>query len=88
LTNPGAHSDDMRDRRFLKDLRDEDIDRLLSGKAAGSEGAGDLAAFVQGVQATYVAPPAEGAARRHIAAAAVAARQAATGADLANPPTP
>ncbi|MEA2592764.1 MAG: hypothetical protein QOD62_2595 [Actinomycetota bacterium] len=88
MTNPGAHSEDMRDRRSLKDLRDEDIDRLLSGKAAGSEGAGDLAAFVQGVQATYVALPAEDAARRHIAAAAAAARQAATtGADLAGSPT-
>jgi hypothetical protein len=83
----------MRDRRSLKDLRDEDIDRLLSGKASGSDGAGDLAAFVQGVQATYVAPPAEDAARRHIAAAAAAARQAATiradlaGPSIADPPT-
>jgi hypothetical protein len=83
----------MRDRRSLEGLRDEDIDRLLSGKGPGADGAEDLAAFVQGVQATYVAPPAEAAARRQIAAAAAAARQAAaTGAHLpepsADPPIP
>lgn len=85
MTNPGAHSDDMRDRRSLEGLGDEDIDRLLSGKASGG-GAGDLAAFVQAVQTAYVAPPPEAAARRQIAAAAAAARRAAaTGAPVAGP---
>jgi hypothetical protein len=73
----------------LKGLRDEDIDRLLSGKAPGLGAADDLAAFVQGVQAVYVAPPAEDAALRQIAAAAAVARRAApSGAPVAEPSIP
>ncbi len=64
----------------LPGLRDEDIDRLLSGKRPNADGFDDLAAFVQGVEAAYVAPPSPDATRRHVMAAAAAAREAAGGA--------
>jgi hypothetical protein len=73
----------------LPGMRDEDIDRLLSGKVPEGDGIDDLAAFVRGVQATYVAPPGGDAARSHIAAAAAAAREvAASGAAVAGPGVP
>jgi hypothetical protein len=72
----------------LSGLRDEDIDRLLSGKTPDADGFDDLAAFVRGVQPTYVAPPAQEAAARHIAAAAATVREQAAFREAADPGAP
>ena len=56
----------MRDRRRLGD---QDLDRLLAGRApsGGDPLDGELAAFVQDVRAAFTAPPPVDIERRHLA---------------------
>jgi hypothetical protein len=71
LSGAGADSGEMRDRRSLSD---QDLDRLLAGKAPSGGDAVDreLATFVRDVRTAFLAPPAAETERMHLAAAMAA----------------
>ena len=68
MSGSGADSDEMRDRRSLSD---QDLDRLLAGKApsGGDPVDRELAAFVRDVRAAFLAAPDTETERTQLAAA-------------------
>ena len=73
MSDPGADCNEMRDPRSLSD---QDLDRLLAGKAPNGEDPVDreLAAFVRDARTAFLAQPAAETERRHLAAAIEASR--------------
>lgn len=68
MSDPGADCDEMRDPRSLSD---QELDRLLAGKAphGGDPVDRELAAFVREVRGAFLARPPADTERRHLAAA-------------------
>ncbi len=76
MTGPGAYEDEMMVRP-LRDVSDEELDRLLDGGEPRPELA-DVAAFVRGLPAALAEAPGEAIARRHLAAIVDAAARTPT----------